>query len=122
MTCLLRPKAVYGPTGKLPVGRTKFHDDYVFRKGGSEFITGTQIPRLRPVRLGPRAVGFADDEVEAVIEGLRRERDPGELTKASALTGDGPAKFKDISPGVKTRKRNTCDEFQPAMEPQRSSK
>jgi hypothetical protein len=96
MKCLLRPKVVHGPTGKVPVGRTKFNDDYVFHNGGPEFITGTQIPRLRPVRLGPRAVAFAEDEVEAVIEGLRRERDQDNLTKASALTGDGRAKFKEF--------------------------
>jgi hypothetical protein len=76
---LLRRCAVCGPQGKLPVGRTKFNDDFVYHEGGPEFIPGTRIPRLRAVRLGPRAIAFAEDEVEAVIEALRRER----VTRAS---------------------------------------
>lgn len=80
---LLRRNAVYGPQGKLPVGRTKFTDDYVYRDGGPEFISGTRIPRLRPVRLGPRAIAFAEDEVEAVIEALRLERATDDVAESS---------------------------------------
>jgi hypothetical protein len=82
---LLRRSAVCGPQGKLPIGRTKFNDDYVYHKGGPEFIRGTCIPRLHPVRLGPRAIGFADDEVEAVIEALRHERETRDATKPGTL-------------------------------------
>jgi hypothetical protein len=71
---LLRRYTVCGPQGKLPVGLTKFNDDYVYHEGGPAFIPGTCIPRLRPVRLGPRAIAFVEDEVEAIIESLRRER------------------------------------------------
>ncbi|MDR6306242.1 putative ATP-dependent Lon-type protease [Nitrobacter vulgaris] len=84
---LLRRNTVYGPHGKLPVGRTKFNDDYVYREGGAEFIPGTSIPRLRPVRLGPRAIAFAEDEVEAVIEALRRESLTREMGKFNASSG-----------------------------------
>lgn len=84
---LLRRNTVYGPQGKLPVGRTKFNDDYVYHEGGAEFISGTSIPRLHPVRLGPRAIAFAEDEVEAVIEALRRESMTREMAKPSSLSG-----------------------------------
>ena len=90
---LLRRSAVCGPQGKLPVGRTKFNDDYVYHDAGPEFITGTRIPRLRPVRLGPRAIAFADDEVEAVIEALRRERETRNIAKPSTLSGTRRARI-----------------------------
>jgi hypothetical protein len=73
-TRLLRPSAVYGPNGLLPVGRTKFYVDYILREGGPKFITGTQVPRLHIVPLGPRAVAFDHDEVEDRLERLKRDR------------------------------------------------
>jgi hypothetical protein len=60
---LSRPKNVYGPQGRLPVGRTKFYEDYV--------NTG----RLRLVRLGPKSVAVVDDEVDRLIAELIAERD-----------------------------------------------
>jgi predicted DNA-binding transcriptional regulator AlpA len=57
---IIRPPAAWR---RLGVGRSKFYSDFV-RKG-----------RLRSVKLGPRAVGFFDDELDALIEELRRERD-----------------------------------------------
>jgi hypothetical protein len=60
---LSRPKNVYGPQGRLPVGRTKFYEDYV--------NTG----RLRLVRLGPKSVAVVDDEVDKLITELIAERD-----------------------------------------------
>lgn len=90
---LLRRSTVCGPQGKLPVGRTKFNDDYVYHEGGPECISGTCIPRLRPVRLGPRAIAFAEDEVEAVIEALRRERATCDIAKPNPLKGTRRARI-----------------------------
>ena len=58
----------------LGVGKTAFHEDYVYR-GGDEFVPGTDVPRLKPVPLGIRSVGYFTDEIEALVEGLRRYRD-----------------------------------------------
>lgn len=73
-TRLLRPKHVYGRGGKLDIGRTKFHEDYVHHAGGPANVPGTDIPRLHPIPLGPRSIAFAEDEIDAFIEALRAHR------------------------------------------------
>jgi hypothetical protein len=72
---LLRPNATFGLGNPIPVGRTKFYEDFVEREGTSPFIPGTRIPRLRPVQLGPKAIAFPEDEIYAVTEALRAARD-----------------------------------------------
>ena len=52
----LRPNEIYGRGNLIPLGRTKFFAHIVFHEGGEEFIPGTNIPRLRLTRLGPRIV------------------------------------------------------------------
>jgi hypothetical protein len=75
---LLRPNFVYGPGSKTGIGKTKFRDDYMYHEGGDEFIPGTRVRRLKPIPLGERAIGFAEDEVDALIEALRSARDAAE--------------------------------------------
>jgi predicted DNA-binding transcriptional regulator AlpA len=58
---ILRPKQAMA---RLGIGKTKFYED---RKNG-------RLP-LKPVPLGRRAVGYIEDEIDAVIEKLRAERD-----------------------------------------------
>jgi hypothetical protein len=72
---LLRPKQIYGRDGRIPVGRTKFNEDMVYRDGGEPNIPGTDVARLHLVRLGPRSVAAFEDEVDATVEALRRHRD-----------------------------------------------
>src|SRR5215831_4625539 len=72
MAKIVRSHAAYG---KLAVGKTTFEENYVDKGGENSLIPGTDIPRLRPVRLGPRAIGFFDDELDNLIEALRRMRD-----------------------------------------------
>jgi hypothetical protein len=75
MSRMLRPKGIYGPGNPIPVGKTKFYEDIVYREGGDEFIPGTNIPRLRLASLSDRVrVGF-EDEVNAIAEAIRKERD-----------------------------------------------
>jgi hypothetical protein len=75
MTKMIRVNQIYGCGNPIPVGRTKFYEDIVYRDGGSEFIPGTAIPRLRLTNLSERVrVGFAD-EVHAIAEALRARRD-----------------------------------------------
>jgi hypothetical protein len=71
---ILRPPQVYGTGSKLGVGRSLFYTDYVYH-GDEEFIPGTKVKRLRLVNLSTKARGVFEDEVDAVIEGLRAERD-----------------------------------------------
>src|ERR1700722_2560407 len=72
MAKIVRSRSAYGRFG---VGKTTFEENYVDRGGNNSLIPGTDIPRLRPVRLGPRAIGFFDDELDNIIEALRRMRD-----------------------------------------------
>jgi hypothetical protein len=57
--------------------RTKFDSDFVLHSEAEPWVPGTDnsVPRLRPVRLGSRYVGFFDDEIEAQLEAFRRWRD-----------------------------------------------
>jgi hypothetical protein len=57
---IVRPPAAWR---RLGVGKSKFYGDFV-RPG-----------LLQPVKLGKRATGFFDDELDALIETLRRKRD-----------------------------------------------
>jgi hypothetical protein len=75
MTKLLRVGQIYGRGGPIPVGKTQFYENIVYRKGGPENIPGTDIPRLRLTSLSERVrVGF-EDEVHAIAEALRARRD-----------------------------------------------
>jgi predicted DNA-binding transcriptional regulator AlpA len=81
MVNFLRPKATWKRFG---VGRTTFYGNYVWHEGGDPYIPGTQVLRLKPpAKLGERAVGFPDDEVDTTIEAFRAERD-GKLGDAAA--------------------------------------
>jgi hypothetical protein len=76
-----RPSELYnhkGKKGRLGVGKTKFNEDYVYhpdRPDEGECVPGTDVPRLKSVPLGEKAIGFFDDEIDALVEALRRERD-----------------------------------------------
>ena len=68
---LLRLFQVYGKQGRLPVGRTKFYEDFVH--------TG----RLRLVHLGPKAVAVLEDELDQLIAELSGARDKGSALRGS---------------------------------------
>jgi hypothetical protein len=72
---ILRPADIFGSGNPLPVGHTKFWEDFVYKPGDSEFVPGTNIKRLKLVRLGERAVGAFADEVYQLVEALRTWRD-----------------------------------------------
>jgi hypothetical protein len=71
-----RNGGIFGRNGGIiPVEKSHAYDHYIYRPGGPLNITGTDIPRLRPVQLGPRAVGGIEDEAVAIVEALRAARD-----------------------------------------------
>ena len=92
-----RVRSLYGPDGRtggrLGVSRTYFFDSIVYRPGGDKFIPGTKVPRLRLAKIGERAVAAFDDEVDALIEALRAERDKSlraeRAAKREAIAADG---------------------------------
>jgi hypothetical protein len=71
---ILRKRAAAQKAG---VGRTKFDDDFVLKNNSDPFVPNTndKVRRVRPVALGDRAIGFFDDELDVLIEGLRQWRD-----------------------------------------------
>ena len=94
-----RPRETWA---RLGVGRSNFHENYVHKNGGPEHIPGTTIPRLRPIVLGPRARGFLDDEIDALIEALRRHRDGGAASAATRVVA--PARTTGLSSGSSRRR------------------
>ena len=57
-------------------------------------MPGTTIPRLKPIILGPRARGFIDDEVDALIEALCTWRD-------SAAAHPDTSDAQDVEPAFR---------------------
>jgi hypothetical protein len=78
MTDVTRLSKLFGPGGKIPVGRTKGLEDYIYRPGGPKKIPGTNVDRLHLASLGPRAKIAFDDEIDRLKEGIRRQRDADE--------------------------------------------
>ena len=60
---------------RLGIGISKFYEQFMDHGDGRDVIPGTDIPRLRPLRMGPKSIGFITDEIDALIEALRRHRD-----------------------------------------------
>jgi hypothetical protein len=61
---------------KVGVGKTKFTTDFVLNVDSDPFVPGTdgKVRRVCPVPLGERALGFFEDEIDALIEALREWR------------------------------------------------
>jgi hypothetical protein len=74
MSAIERPDAA---RKRLGVKTTHFSENFVLRNEDDPFLPGTTIPRLRPVPLGIRAIGFLSDEIDALIKALRQLRDSG---------------------------------------------
>ena len=66
-----RPKTAAKAFG---VGKTLFSNNYVLRDPAQPHIPGTSIPRLRPIPLGEKAIGFFSDEIAAVQDALGKLR------------------------------------------------
>jgi predicted DNA-binding transcriptional regulator AlpA len=64
---LTRLKQAYGCLG---CGKTKFYQDYRLNDPAEPYVPGTTIPRLRPIHLGPRNIGFLGSEIDDLIDAL----------------------------------------------------
>jgi hypothetical protein len=65
--------------GRLGCKRTKFREDYRLNDPNNPYVPNTKIPRLRPLSLGPRNVGFLEHELDALIDALAKLRDTAPL-------------------------------------------
>jgi predicted DNA-binding transcriptional regulator AlpA len=55
---------------RLACRKTKFEQDYVLHDPNDPHVPGTEIPRLKPIPLGPRNVGFLESDLDALVEAL----------------------------------------------------
>ena len=89
-TSVSRPSALYnrpGRPGRLGASKTTFYARYVFRgRAGEECIPRTNVPRLRLANVGPKITVAIDDEVDALIDALRREREKTLRAERAAAT------------------------------------
>ena len=69
---ILRPKETWASLG---CGKTKFDEDYRFHTPDDPFVPGTEIPRLKPIPLGERNIGYLEHEKDALIDALAELRD-----------------------------------------------
>jgi hypothetical protein len=74
-TRMMRLPQVYGRGNPIPVGKTKFFEDIVLRDDGDPYIPGTKVRRLRLANMGERMRVAFEDEVHALAEAIRKERD-----------------------------------------------
>jgi predicted DNA-binding transcriptional regulator AlpA len=96
---ILRPKEAWARFGR---GKTAFETNYRFHSPGDPFVPGTTIERLKPIRLGPRSVGFLEHEVDRLIDqlaeagghaesrGVKAARDAGTGTRRVFITDRKP--------------------------------
>jgi predicted DNA-binding transcriptional regulator AlpA len=82
---ILRAKQTFGLTGRLPLSKSKFYDDIVLHDEADPYIPGTQIPRVRPVKLVGNASGFVEGEIDRVAEALVALRDATPLPVRNSI-------------------------------------
>ena len=85
---------------RLGCKRTKFRDDYRLNDPANPNVPNTPIPRLRPVPLGPRNIGFLDDELDELITALAELRDTvpaAKRTTRAFIAGQQAQKFQQIN-------------------------
>jgi hypothetical protein len=71
MARLIRPKFVYDvERGPLPVGHTRFHEDFALKDESDPFIPHTTVRRIKLVDIGPRARAVDEAEIDRVVAEL----------------------------------------------------
>jgi hypothetical protein len=102
MAQVLRLNGVQKQTG---LGKTNLIENYIYHgREGEEFVADTDIKRLRPIRLGPRALGFLASEVDDLIAALARRRDSHPETMRARMP---PRRAAPTSPPARPRRRKT---------------
>jgi predicted DNA-binding transcriptional regulator AlpA len=72
---------------RLGCRRTKFRTDHRFNNTADPFVPGTEIPRVRPVPLGPRNVAYLDAELDDLIDAIAKLRDDLPVGTRAPLNG-----------------------------------
>src|SRR5262245_17956158 len=75
--------------GRLGIGKTNFFLNFVHHSDDDPNVPGTDVPRLKLLRLAVNAAAAFDDEIDALIEGLRRFRDRQGVRRARKADAAG---------------------------------
>jgi hypothetical protein len=109
---LLRLKATLE---KFACGKTKFNDDIRWHSDIDPYVTGTTIPRLRPVPMGPKVVAFFEHEADEILDALAALRDA-----SPAQTRTTRVSLRDALPPKLERERRDLIERRAALRAQLS--
>ena len=100
---ILRLKQVLN---RLACGKTKFEEDYRFHTAADPYVPGKEVPRLKPIPLGPRNIGFLEHELDALIDALAKAGGHSEskaknrkAARAATPPTPGQAQSKEARPG-----------------------
>jgi len=85
--------------GRLGVSKTTFFTNYVLNDVNDPFVPGTTVPRLRLLRLAPKATAVFDREVDEFIQALRAWRDAGCAVRAKGEDSSRKSSASQISRG-----------------------
>jgi hypothetical protein len=69
----MKPKRIVRPKeacNRLGCGKTKFSEDYEHHNDNDPYVPGTEIPRVKAIRTGPRTKAFLDHELDDLIGAL----------------------------------------------------
>jgi hypothetical protein len=75
MAKMVRVNKIYGHGNAIPVSKARFYGHYVLRSEDDPYIPGTTIRRLRLASIGEHSKVCFEDEINALVEGLRAMRD-----------------------------------------------
>jgi hypothetical protein len=82
MKAVLRLNKLWGSDGRLGVGRSTFLRDFVLHSKNDPFIpNSSSVRRLHLIELGPRLLGAFEEDVDAMIDALREDRDQKPIPK-----------------------------------------
>jgi hypothetical protein len=61
--------------GLLAVAKSAFYENFVLKDATDPYVPGTDVPRLKLLHLAANATAVFNDELAALVEGLKRWRD-----------------------------------------------
>jgi hypothetical protein len=70
--------------GILPFGKSYVYENILHRSDDNPYVPGTRVRRLKLLDLSPTAKAVFNDEIEALVEGLRQHRDAATASDPTA--------------------------------------
>jgi len=110
---ILRPKETWN---KLGCGKTKFEQDYRWHSDNDPDVPGAPgVKRLKPIPLGPRNIGFPENEIDELIEALA---EAGGHTESKAKNVKAARKRKELIERRKQLRAQLSGDLDPELRTQ----